>query len=127
MNVENELRKRFAKVVKKLVKPPVLFGQKWVRPSPTGPPGQFQFVGTSKLAKATGIDIHRLVKRVLERVRLEDLGLTAKATATGVITLTPTKKAGKKTPPEKKEKKPDKKKPAAGKKKPGSAKRPKKE
>lgn len=127
MNIEEELKKRFAKAVKELIRPPVLFGPKWVQPSPTGPPGQYQFIGAGRVAKATGIDRRRIAEEIIDCVKLGGLNMTIRLTPSGVITLTPSKKAGKRpSPPAAAKAKPDKKKPsgktkaAPAKKKPAS-------
>ena len=96
MNVENELRKRFAKVIRETFKPPILVGEKWLRKSTSGQQGQYQFVGTDKVAKATGIYKHRVAKKLIERIRVRDLGLALRITPSQMITVVPIKGGGKK-------------------------------
>ena len=89
MKVEDELRKRFATAINKFVQPNILFGPKWVRPLAGGAPGRYQFVGTPKVSKATGIPPHKVVKKILTHLKLGGLDLTARASPTGAITLIP--------------------------------------
>jgi len=127
MNVESELRKRFEKAVNKIIDPPVLIGPKWLRPGPGE--GQFQFVGTLKIAKATGRKAQRIASLLSRTLRLGDLDLRIKTSPTGVMTLSPAPrakkgpgKADKADKPGKKPKAPAKAKPA---KPPAKAKKPK--
>jgi arginyl-tRNA synthetase len=97
MNVEVQLKKRFEAVVSEMIKPPVLFGPKWLQPGPGQ--GQFQFVGTLRIAKATGRNAQRIAKGLLKHLNLSDLRLKARVSPTGVITLSPAKpKEAKKAP-----------------------------
>ncbi len=88
MDVENELRKRFAAAINKFVQPRILFGPKWVRPL-SGEPGRYQFVGAQKVAKATGIPVAKVAQKILDLLKLEGLGLEARLTPSGTITLSP--------------------------------------
>jgi hypothetical protein len=94
MNLQAELKKRFEAVVNQLIKPPVLFGPKWLQPGPG--PGQFQFVGTPRIAKATGRSADRIAKGILKHLDVADLRLSAKVSPTGIITLSPEKPKAKK-------------------------------
>ena len=101
MNVQAELNRRFEKVVRELVKPPVLFGPKWLQAGPGK--GQYQFAGAPRIAKATGRNVQRVTKAILRQLQVGDLGLTPKATPSGLITLSaaapaPKPGAGRKSP-----------------------------
>jgi len=100
MDVENELRKRFATAINKFVQPRILFGPKWVRAVP-GEEGRYQFIGTDKVAKATGIPQAKIAKKILAHLKLGGLDLTARGTPSGTITLTPAAPAKPAKPPEK--------------------------
>ena len=90
MDIEAELRKRFAAAINKFVQPRILFGPKWIRSTP-GQPGRYQFIGTPKVAKATGIPVIKVAKKILSHLKLGGLDLESRMTATGVITMGPVK------------------------------------
>jgi len=92
MDIEAELRKRFTAAINKFVQPRILFGPRWIRATP-GQPGRYQFVGTPKVAKATGIPPIKVAKKILSHLKLGGLDLEPKMTATGVITMGPTQQS----------------------------------
>ena len=52
MNVEEELKKRFAEAARAYAEIPVLIGPKWLRPGPAGGKDLYQYFGAPKVAKA---------------------------------------------------------------------------
>jgi len=95
MNVETELSDRFCNAVKELIKPPVLVSPRWVRPGPAE--GEYEFIGTLKIAKATGRSPLRIASQLRKLVNVEDLKLDMRTTKTGVIHLVPTRNAPRRT------------------------------
>ncbi len=87
MDLEQQLRERFKKAARDLIDPPVLVSDKWLRPGPGE--GEYEFMGTLKMAKATGRKPERIATQLLDTVTLDDLGFQAKITASGVIILYP--------------------------------------
>lgn len=85
MITEKDLWERIDRAIRELIKPPVLTSQRWLRHYPNGKPADFQFMGTLKLAKATGKDVHRIAGMLLRRLDPEGVGLTAEVAADGVI------------------------------------------
>ena len=97
MNAAEELKRRFTRVIEENVRPPVLIGPKWFRYNPSGNPAEFQFLGSAKIAKATGKGARRVAKLLLERIELDDLGMTAQIAPDGVINISSAKrKSGRK-------------------------------
>ena len=85
MTLEEQLTQKLAKAIHDLIKPPVLVGSKWLRHYPSGKPTDFQFIGTGKIAKATGKDAGRIARNLLKKMDLEGLGLTGEVIANGTI------------------------------------------
>lgn len=105
MNVQTELTKRFKEIAKQLIKPPVLFGPKWLQTGPAA--GQYQFMGAPRIAKATGRSVERVANSILRELTVGDLGLTAKITPSGVITLSPAQAKDAKPKPDEKAQQPE--------------------
>jgi arginyl-tRNA synthetase len=96
MSLEDQLREKFAQAIKEMIKPPVLVGPKWLRHYRKGKPADFQYIGVSKVAKATGKDIDRVASMLLKRVDLGSMGLKVELAADGTINIwkqKPAKKA----------------------------------
>ena len=83
---ESERRKRVAKdfediakeqlvkaIRKALPKPTPLIGEKWFRFHPNGQPADLEFTGIGKLAKATGLPIDRIAKKVIRNLSAQTL------------------------------------------------------
>ncbi|MHC4715984.1 MAG: hypothetical protein ACYS5V_03380 [Planctomycetota bacterium] len=94
MNLEKELSERFNKAVRDLIKPPVLVSPRWIRPGPGK--DEFEFIGTLKIAKATGRKAQRIASQLSKIVKVDDLKLDMKITGAGVILLSRQRKAASK-------------------------------
>lgn len=104
MDLEEQLREEFRRAINELVKPPVLVGEKWLRSCPSGKPADFQFMGTGKMAKATGKAPGRIARGLLKILKLKEIGLRAEVAPNGTINLWKVK-SGKEAPSGNKEKK----------------------
>ncbi len=104
MDLEQQLREEFRRAIDELVKPPVLVGANWLRSCPSGKPADFQFMGTGKMAKATGKAPRRIARGLLKIVKLKEIGLRAELAPNGTINLWKVK-SPKKPPSGSKEKK----------------------
>ena len=87
MSTEKDLWERIEKAIGEMIKPPVLTSPTWLRHFPEGRPADFQFMGTLKIAKATGKDVHRIAAKLLKQLDLESLGREAEVAADGVINI----------------------------------------
>jgi len=97
MDLEKQLREEFRRAIKELIKPPVLVGEKWLRSCPSGKPADFQFMGTAKMAKATGKAPGRIARGLLKIMKLNEIGMRAEVAPDGTINLWKVK-SGKKAP-----------------------------
>ncbi len=98
MDFEDKLREKLARAVRDMIKPPVLFGPKWLRRRPKAKAGDFEFLGVPKIAKATGKSTKRIAEMLLKRLEPEKMGLTVKVGADGLVIISKAKQAGKATP-----------------------------
>jgi len=104
MDLEKQLREEFRRAINELIKPPVLVGGNWLRSCPSGKPADFQFMGTGKMAKATGKAPRRIARGLLKIMELNDIGLRAEVAPNGTINLWKVQ-SDKKAPSRSKEKK----------------------
>jgi len=96
MNLEDKLRDKLAGAVRDMIKPPVLFGPKWLRPRPRGKAGHFEFLGLPKIAKATGKPPKRIAEMLVKRLEPEKMGVTVTVTPDGLMIISKVKQPGKK-------------------------------
>lgn len=89
MSLEEQLHKRFEHAVREGIKPNVLYGPKWLQPDANGRPGEFVFLGTSKIAKASGRDLDRVILFVRQHLDLSDLPVAYTVDADGVFRIKP--------------------------------------
>ena len=85
MNVEEELKKRFADAARAYAEIPVLIGPKWLRPGPPGGKDLFQYFGAPKVAKALGRDPMRVARGMLKVMDFSGLDLAAEIDKNAVI------------------------------------------
>ena len=85
MNVEEELKKRFADAARAYAEIPVLIGPKWLRPAPPGGKDLYQYFGVAKVAKALGRDPMRVARGMLKVMDFSGLDLAAEVDKNAVI------------------------------------------
>ena len=85
MNVEEELKKRFADAARAYAEIPVLIGPKWLRPAPPGGTNLYQYFGAPKVAKALGRDPMRVARGMLKVMDFSGLDLAGEVDKNAVI------------------------------------------
>ena len=93
-NIEEILRQRFAKAIRKTFEICPLIGPKWLRPCPSREQADFEFIGIPKLAKAMGMQVPFVGKLVLKHFDKRGIDAEFVLSATGKVRITLRKKAG---------------------------------
>jgi len=71
---EDIAKNQFVKAIKSaLPKPTPLIGEKWFRFHPKGEPADLEFTGIPKLAKASGLPVDKVAKKVVGKLSEETL------------------------------------------------------
>ena len=73
IDIEELIKQRFIKAIKKCFKPCPLIGPRWFRYEGAGEPPSFQFVGAKGLAKATKSRPRDVVKQIVENLNMHEL------------------------------------------------------
>ena len=97
-NIEEILRQRFTKAIKKTFEICPLIGPKWLRSCPSREQADFEFIGIPKLAKAMGMEISFVEKLVLKNLDKRGIDAEFALTATGKVRITLRKKTGDEEP-----------------------------
>lgn len=85
--VEDKLRSRFQAAVIKMDTPPPLASPRWLKHYPNGKPADFRFIGAPRIAKAIGKQTDKVVRDLIQTVKIDDLLLEAKVRSNGWIDL----------------------------------------
>ena len=85
MNVEEELKKRFADAARAYAEVPVLIGPKWLRPAPPGGKELYEYFGAPKVAKALGRDPMRVARGMLKVMDFSGLDLAGEVDQSAII------------------------------------------
>ncbi len=86
--LEKSIKNGFIVAIRKTFpKPTPLIGDGWFLCPPNGRPADFQFIGVSKLAKATAIPVNRVAQMLVKNLDLGDFPATVEVSKDGRINL----------------------------------------
>ena len=80
VRIQDKLKERFIRAIRKSFTPCPLIGDKWFHFHASGKPADLQFVGCDKLAKAMGMNRKVIAQTLVKNLHLRDLKASVEIT-----------------------------------------------
>jgi len=80
VRIQEQLKDRFIRAIRRSFSPCPLIGEKWFRFYPNGKPADLQFVGCAKLSKAMGKNRKVIAQTIVKNLHLRDLEASVEIT-----------------------------------------------